>query len=212
MKRLLIVALLIVVVVASRLTPLTARGSGAGGAAGPADLDALLAPVALYPDQLLAQMLVAAGNPSMVGTLAEWLRSQTAKGSQLQDAAAQSGFDPSLAALTLFPDVVEWMAGHADWTAKVGAAFAADRSAVFDSVQRLRAKARAAGTLKTTPQQQVETKTTSSGQQVIVIEPANPQVVYVPQYNPQVVYTQPATTTVVKESSSSSADAALAGV
>ena len=89
------------------------------------------------------------------------------------------------------------MAGRLDWTTKLGEAFAADRSAVFASIQRLRAKARDAGTLKTTPQQEVETKTTSSGQQVIVIEPANPQVVYVPQYDSQVVYTQPATSSTV---------------
>jgi hypothetical protein len=162
-----------------------------------AELDSLLAPVALYPDQLLGDMLIAAGNPSMIGTLNEWLHSQTARGSDLQNAAVQSGFDYSFATLVLFPDVVGWMAGRPDWTAKVGAAFASDRSSVFDSIQRLRAKAKASGALKTNAQQQVETKTTSSGDQVIVIEPANPQIVYVPQYNPQLVYTQPSTTTVV---------------
>jgi hypothetical protein len=83
------------------------------------------------------------------------------------------------------------MAEQLDWTTRLGQAFAADRTAVFASIQRLRAKARNAGTLKSTPQQEVEARTTSTGQQVIVIEPANPQVVYVPQYNPQVVYTQP---------------------
>jgi len=185
----------------------------AGAAATPAELDALLAPVALYPDQLLAQMLLCSANPGKVAALNEWIKSHpTLKGTELQDAASTSGFEDSYVALALFPTVVEYMAVQADWTAKLGRAFAADKTAVFASVQRLRAKAKAAGTLKTTPQQQVETKTTSSGEQVIVIEPANPQVVYVPQYNPQVVYTQPATTTVVKESSSSSADAALAGV
>ena len=97
-------------------------------------------------------------------------------------------------------------------TAELGKAFKANRSAVFESIQRLRTQAHNAGTLKTTPQQEVEKKTTSSGQQVIVIEPANPQVVYVPQYNPQVVYVQaPATTTVVVQESSS-ADAAVAGL
>ena len=177
-----------------------------------AELDKLLAPVALYPDQLLGPMLVSAGNPGKVGALSEWLRSHdTPKGSELQQAAAQSGFDDSYVALVLFPDVVDWMAEQTDWTTRVGKAFAADRAGVFASIQRLRKKARDAGTLKSTAQQTVETKQTSGGDQVIVIEPSNPQIVYVPQYNPQVVYTQPSTTVVV-EKESSSADAALAGV
>ncbi len=175
----------------------------------PDELDRLLAPVALYPDQLLAQMLLCASNPGKVGALGEWLASnQTLKGSELQDAAVKSGFEPSFVALVLFPQVVNTMAEQIDWTTQVGHAFAADRTAVFASIQRLRAQASKAGTLKTTPQQDVETRTTSSGQQVIVIEPANPQVVYVPQYNSQVVYTQPATTTVVVQEDDS--DAAVA--
>ena len=83
------------------------------------------------------------------------------------------------------------MAEQIDWTTKLGKAFAADRTAVFDSIQRLRPQAQKCRHLKSTPQQEVETnKTTSSGQEVIVIEPTNPQVVYVPQYNTEVVYTQ----------------------
>jgi hypothetical protein len=176
-----------------------------------ADLDALLAPVALYPDQVLGPMLISAGTPSTVGALNEWLRSHEGlRGSDLQAAVATAGFGDSLAALALFPDVVNWMASKMDWTTKIGKAFIADRSAVFASIQRLRKKAQAAGTLKSTPQQSVETKQTSSGENVIVIEPANPQVVYVPQYNPTVVYTQPST--VVVQQSSSSADAAVAGM
>ena len=100
------------------------------------------------------------------------------------------------------------MAGDLDWTTRLGQAFSADRSAVFASIQRLRAKARDAGKLKSTPQQDVETRTTSSGEQVVVIEPANPQVVYVPQYNPQTVYTTTSSTVVVQQSSSSDAVAA----
>jgi len=176
-----------------------------------AELDSLLAPVALYPDQLLGEMLISATKPAMVATLAEWLRSQTVRGSELQDAAVKSGFDYSFATLVLFPDVVEWMVARPDWVTTVGAAFAADRSAVFGSIQRLRGKAKAAGTLKSSAQQQVETKTTSGGEQVIVIEPANPQIVYVPQYNPQVVYTQPSTTTVIVEDHHDDAAAAAAG-
>ena len=177
-------------------------------AATPDALDSLLAPIALYPDQLLAQMLLCASNPGKVATLNEWLASQTLKGSELQDAATKSGFEASFAALVLFPQVVEAMAGDLDRTARLGQAFAADRSAVFASIQRLRVKAQDAGKLKTTPQQAVETRTTSSGEQVVVIEPANPQVVYVPQYNPQTVYTTSSSTVVVQESSSSDAVAA----
>jgi uncharacterized protein DUF3300 len=178
----------------------------------PDQLDKLMAPVALYPDSLLAQMLISAQNPAKVGALAEWMASQSAKGTELQDAATKSGFDPSFVALVLFPDVIHYMAGNMDWTTKTGTAFTENRSAVFDSIQRLRAQAKKMGTLKTTPQQEVETKTTSSGSEVIVIEPANPQVVYVPQYNPTVVYTQPATTTVVVKEDDDSSEAVAAGL
>ena len=178
----------------------------------PDDLDRLLAPVALYPDALLAQMLLCAANPGKVAALNEWLASQqTLKGSELQDAATKSGFDPSFVALVVFPQVVGTMAEQIDWTTQLGRAFAADKTAVFASIQRLRAKAQSAGKLKTTPQQEVETRTTSSGQQVIVIEPANPQVVYVPQYNAQTVYTT-SSTVVVKEDDDDAEAAVAAGL
>jgi hypothetical protein len=181
------------------------------------DLDRLLAPIALYPDQLLAQMLLCAANPGKVSALAEWLASnKTLQGSELQDAAVNSGFEASYVAMVLFPDVVNAMAGDMKWTTALGQAFATNRSAVFESVQRLRTQAKNAGTLKTTPQQEVETRTTSGGDQVIVIEPTNPQVVYVPQYNAQTVYTQPATasTTVIvqKDDDDDDGAAVAAGV
>jgi Protein of unknown function (DUF3300) len=179
----------------------------------PEDMDKLLAPVALYPDQLLSQMLIAAQNPGKVAALNEWMASQKLTGSELQDAAAKSGFDGSFATLTLFPQVVSYMATQTDWTAKLGQAFTADPKGVFASIQRLRAKAQDAGKLKTNQQQQVETKTTSSGEQVIIIEPANPQVVYVPQYNPTTVYTTPTSSTVViKEDDDDAAEAVAAGL
>ena len=179
----------------------------------PESLDKLLAPIALYPDQLLAQILMCAQNPGKVATLGEWLNAnEKVTGSALQDAAMKSGFEPSFVALVLFPQVVDSMIANMEWTTRLGQAFSADRSQVFASIQRLRAKAQSAGKLKDTPQQDVETRTTSSGQQVIVIEPANPQVVYVPQYNSQTVYTQPTSTTVVVQESSSSADAVAAGM
>ena len=176
------------------------------------ELDRLLAPIALYPDQLLAQILLCAADPAKVSELSKWLAdNKTLKGTELQDAATVDGFEPSFVALALFPQVVNQMAGQIDWTTSLGKAFAANKTAVFDSIQRLRAQAQKAGALKDTPQQDVETMTTSSGQQVIVIEPANPQVIYVPQYNPTVVYMPPATSTVVVQESSST-DAAVAGL
>jgi hypothetical protein len=180
----------------------------------PEELDRLLAPIALYPDQLLAQMLVCATKPGDVVALNGWLTTTTRlKGSELQDAAVAAGFEPSFVALALFPQTVKMMADQLDSTTRIGQAFTANRSDVFASIQRLRAQAKQAGNLKTTSQQEVETRTTSAGQEVIVIEPANPQVVYVPQYNSQVVYTQPASTsTVVIQESSSSADAAAAAM
>jgi hypothetical protein len=192
----------------------TPTAAQAAGALAPDYLDKLLAPVALYPDQLLAQILLCSGSSSKVGELDAWLKRNPArKGSELQSAAAQAGFEPSFVALAPFPQVVELMAGNLVWTSQLGGAFAVDRAAVFDSIQRLRKQSRAAGALKSTPQQSVETKTTQSGEQVIVIEPANPQVVYVPQYDPQVVYTQPATTTttVVIQEEDDDEGAAVAG-
>jgi hypothetical protein len=175
----------------------------------PRDLDTALAPIALYPDSLLAQILMCAQDPGSVAKLDEWLKANaTLKGTALQDAAVVAGFEPSFVALAIFPQVVASMAAKLQHTTLVGQLFTSDRSAVFASIQKLRAQAQAVGNLKDTPQQNVETKTTSGGDQVIVIEPSNPQVVYVPQYNPTVIYTQPATTTVVVEDNSSDAVAA----
>ena len=179
-------------------------------------LDQLLAPIALYPDPLLAQMLMSATTPAKITELDGWLKkNQKLKGTQLQDAAVKAGFDPSFVALALFPQVVAKMAGQIAWTTLLGQAFAADRSSVLDAIQRLRHQAQNVGTLKSTPQQEVATKTTPEGQNVIVIEPANPQVVYVPQYNTEVIYTQaPATTntTIIVEDNSNADAAVAAGV
>ncbi len=179
-------------------------------------LDQLLGPIALYPDQLLALMLMSATDPAKVTELDAWIKSNPKlKGTQLQDAAVKAGFDASFVALTLFPDVVAKMADQIAWTRVLGQAFTSDRSAVFETIQKLRLQAKNVGTLKSSPQQNVETKTTSAGQQVIVIEPANPQIVYVPQYNTEVVYTQaPPTTTVVvvEEDDDDAAEAVAAGL
>ena len=176
-------------------------------------LDQLLGPIALYPDQLLAQMLMSATDPSKITELDKWLNAeQKLKGTQLQDAAVKAGFDASYVALALFPDVVARMADQIAWTRVLGQAFTSDRSAVFATIQKLRLQAKNVGTLKSSPQQAVETRTTSAGQQVIVIEPANPQIVYVPQYNTEVVYTQAPTTVVVVEEDDDAAEAIAAGL
>jgi hypothetical protein len=176
----------------------------------PQQLDELTAPVALYPDALLAQMLTCSQSYFQIKELSEWLKKNSQlKGSAVQEAAQKEGFDASYIALSTFPDVVHMMAGKADWTKKLGQAFTADQQGVFDSIQRLRAQAKQQGNLETTQQQEVVTQKTQSGTQVIVIQPANPQVVYVPQYNPTVVYTQPAPPP--QTSTSSAVGAALIG-
>ena len=175
-------------------------------------LDQMLAPIALYPDPLLAQMMMSAVDPAKVSQLDQWLRSSpNLKGTELQNATVKAGFDASYVALAIFPQVVSYMAQNIAWTTALGQWFTNDRNALFDSIQRLRAQAASVGTLKSTPQQEVETKKTSSGEEVIVIEPTNPQIVYVPQYNTQVVYTQPPvtnTTVIVQEDND--ADVAVA--
>jgi Protein of unknown function (DUF3300) len=173
--------------------------------------DRLLAPIALYPDALLAQILLSASTPAKAVELYDWMKNNASlKGTELQDAAVKAGFDASFVALVPFPQVVEKMATNYKWTTELGQLFTADKSAVFASIQRLRHQAKQVGTLKSSPQQEVTSKTTSSGEDVIVIEPANPQVVYVPQYNSQVVYTQAPTNTtvVIKEDNTDEAVAA----
>jgi hypothetical protein len=186
---------------------------GAPAKLSPDAMDKLLGPIALYPDQLLSQILLCASDPAKLATLGEWLHSnQNLKGTALQEAAMKSGFDASFVAIVVFPQVLDMMLGQPDWVRQLGQAFTTDRSNVFASIQRLRSQAQKMGTLKTTPQQEVTTQTTSGGEQVIVIQPANEQVVYVPQYNPQVVYTQPATTTVVVQEDDDSGAAVAAGL
>ncbi len=154
-------------------------------------LDQLVAPVALYPDALLAQVLTCAASPGQVTDMNAWVQQNpTLHGTALQDAAQQRGYEASFVALALFPDVLNQLASQIDWTTELGTAFLSDPKGVMDAVQRLRAQAQAAGNLQTTPQQVVNTET-QNGQPIIVIQPANPQVVYVPVYNPQLVYWPP---------------------
>lgn len=168
------------------------------------DMDKLLAPIALYPDALLAQVLTAATCPDQVKEFQEWLGKQTVTGSDLQQAAMDAKFDAAFASLAVFPDVVKLLAENADWTKEIGTAYLSSKDKVSASIQRLRAKAQTAGNLKSNDQQKV-TVSNEGGSQTVIIEPANPQVVYVPQYDPTVVYVQAAPT-------SPSSDAAVAAV
>jgi hypothetical protein len=178
-----------------------------------AALDQLTGPIALYPDALVAQILEASKDVSAVQKFAGWLKSNSAlKGTELQDAAQKAGFAAPYIALAPFPQVVQMMVEKPDWTKQLGAAFTSDEQAVYQSIQRLRAAAMALGNLKTTPQQEVVTDTSSTGQPIILVQPANPQVVYVPVYNTQVVYVQPAPPPPPPSASSSDvAAAALVG-
>ena len=188
--------------------PAQAKAAPASGGASTAAMDALTAPIALYPDALIAQILQASTDVAALQKFSAWLGSNASlKGTALQDAAQAAGFAASYIALAPFAQVVQMLVQKPDWTAQLGKAFVADKTAVFESIQRLRAAAQALGNLKTTEQQAVVTETTSTGQQVIVIQPANPQVVYVPVYNTQTVYVQAAP----PPSSASVAGAAIVG-
>jgi hypothetical protein len=154
-------------------------------------LEQLLAPIALYPDPLLAQVLASATSPGQVTEMNNWLQqNKSLQGTALQEAAQQQGFDASFVALALFPDVLNQLASQIDWTTELGTAYLSDPTGVMNTVQKLRAQAQAAGNLKASREQTVVTEN-QGGQQVIVIQPANPQVVYVPVYNPTVVYYPP---------------------
>lgn len=166
--------------------PLDALGQGTGGGAGfqQAELDQMLAPIALYPDSLLAQVLVASTYPLEVVSADRWLKqNKNLSGDRLNDAVDKMNWDLSVKALIPFPSVLSMMSEKLDWTQKLGEAFLAQQADVMDAVQGLRAKAQSQGALKTTSEQNVIVQ-----EKTIVIEPANPTVVYVPTYNPAVVY------------------------
>ncbi len=149
-------------------------------------LDALLAPIALYPDTLLTSILMAATEPLQIVEAKRWVDDPAHKGltgDALTQALAAESWDPSVKALVPFPEVLDMLNSHLDWTQQLGYAFATQQADVLDSVQRLRRQAQAAGHLQSSPQQVVETQG-----EALVIQPANPQVVYVPTYDPTVVY------------------------
>jgi uncharacterized membrane protein YgcG len=152
------------------------------------DLDTLLAPIALYPDALLAQILMASTYPLEIVEAARWAKANPAvKEQALQDAMEKQEWDPSVKALTAVPKVLEQMNEKLDWTQKLGDAFLANQKDVMTTVQQLRAKAAAAGNLKSSPEFAVKTEQVE-GKTVYVIESPKPEVVYVPTYNPATVY------------------------
>jgi len=154
-------------------------------------LDSLVAPIALYPDPLLAQVLAASTYPLEIVQLQQWLaRNPSLKDKALADAVAKEPWDPSVQALAGLPDMVKRLANEIQWTTDLGNAFLSQQSEVMDAVQRMRSKASEKGTLKSTEQQKVETRVIES-KQVIVIEQANPEVIYLPSYDPVVIWGAP---------------------
>jgi hypothetical protein len=169
-----------------------AQASAAPGASSPApfkqeELEQLVAPIALYPDALLAQVLMASTYPIEVVQAARWAKSKPhLTGPALEDAMQKEPWDPSVKSLTAVPQVLAMMEQKLDWTHKLGDAFLGQQAEVMQAVQRLRAKAVAAGHLQSGTEQTVTTKQ-EGGETVIVIEPAT-EVVYVPTYDPAYVY------------------------
>jgi hypothetical protein len=154
-------------------------------------LDSLVAPIALYPDPLLTQTLVASTYPLEIIQLQQWLgKNKNLKDKALTVAVAKQTWDPSIQAMAALPDVAKRLADDIQWTTDLGNAFLAQQSDVMDAVQRMRQKAQGTGALKSNQQQKVETKVVES-KTVIVVEQSNPQVVYVPSYNPTVIYGPP---------------------
>src|SRR5437763_9034477 len=158
----------------------------------PEQLDSLVAPIALFPDPLLATALAASTYPLEIIQLQQWMeRNKNFNETALPDAVANRPLEPSVQSLAVTPDVVQRLAGNIQWTTDLGNVFLAQQSDVMEAVQRMRAKAQGTGNLKTSAQQTVETKTVEGGKQVIIVEPSQSDVVYVPSYDSTVVYGPP---------------------
>jgi Protein of unknown function (DUF3300)/Chaperone of endosialidase len=154
----------------------------------PAELDQLLAPIALHPDPLLSELLIASTYPLEVVQADRWAKSNTAlKGDALTAALAKQSWDDSVKSLVQVPSVLAMMSEQLDWTQKLGDAVLAQQADVMDAIQRLRARARANGKLESTKEQTVTVKTEDQ-KQYVVIEPTSPNEIYVPYYEPAVVY------------------------
>lgn len=156
-------------------------------------LESLVASIALYPDPLLGQTLVAATYPLELIQLQQWMdKNKGLKDKALADAVSKQPWDASVQAMAGFPEVVKKLAENIQWTSDLGNAFLAQQADVMAAVQRMRAKAQGTGNLKSSEQQNVTTQTVAEGKEVIVIQQASPNVVYVPSYDPVVVYGAPA--------------------
>ena len=178
-----LVAVGLVVLMALPL-PALAQGSSAQPTFRQEELDQMLAPIALYPDALLAQIFMASTYPLEIIQADRWLQQhEKLQGDALTAALNKQPWDPSVKSLINFPQVLTMMSEQLDWMTNLGDAFIAQQQDVMATVQTLRAKAQAAGNLATTTEQQVIVE-----QKVIRIESASPQVIYVPTYNPTVVY------------------------
>lgn len=153
-------------------------------------LEQIVAPVALYPDSLLAQIFMASTYPLEVVEAARWTKANAnVEGDALADAMEKQDWDPSVKSLAAFPQVLTMMDEKLDWTQQLGDAFLAQQKDVMDAVQRLRTRAHAEGNLESSSEQKVIVETQPQTQTTVIkVEPANPQVVYVPAYNPTVVY------------------------
>src|SRR3974390_2499317 len=154
----------------------------------PEELDALVAPIALYPDTLLAQVLMTSTYPLEVVQADRWVSdNKNLKGDAQKSAVEMQSWDDSVKGLVATPDVLSMMSSKLDWTQKLGDAVLAQQPDVMDAIQRLRARADANNKLTSTKKQKI-TKTQNQGRQVIAIEPTDPSTLYVPYYNPNVVY------------------------
>ncbi|MFZ5690975.1 MAG: DUF3300 domain-containing protein [Pseudomonadota bacterium] len=169
--------------------PTTGDAAPSGQVYSMADLQYLLGPIALYPDPLIALILPASTFPLQIVQADRWLsaNADAVKANDFSGADAQP-WDSSVIALTRFPEVIEMLADHLDWTQSLGAAFAQQPQDVANAIQLLRAQAQKAGNLKSTPQQVVTTRQ-EGGAPVIFIEPAEPDRIYVPVYDPGVIFT-----------------------
>lgn len=184
------------VAVAMRVTPVNAQGTPQATDPPPlsqGQLDQLVAPIALYPDDLLSQVLMASTYPLEVVQAARWAsQNPNVTGKALEDAMAKQSWDPSVKGLVAVPQTLQMMSDKLDWTQQLGDAFLDNQAAVLDAVQRLRQRAEGAGNLKTSPQMKVSrvSMPNPSGQPVerIVVERADPQTVYVPVYDPGVAF------------------------
>src|SRR5690348_2603053 len=188
----LIFAILVVIPVIARAQPSSTQASPAAPSSDqllkPEQLEALVSPIALYPDTLLSQVLIASTYPLEVVQADRWANeNKNRKGNELKAAIDKQAWDESVKALVATPSVLTMMSTKLDWTQKLGDAVLAQQPDVMDAIQRLRARAQANNKLQSTTQQKVIV-TQEANRQLIAIEPTDPGTVYVPYYDPAVVY------------------------